>query len=131
MFRQNRCLPSAAGTVSAPSSNSLAGVSLILLEYQNAENRRRIERRLAADFVCTHEDRSPWSAILPGAGYRSDLGGDSYGHLFFANQRANKLRKADPSEIVALPTPALRQLVAALPAAAKTAIANRLRRFMR
>ena len=108
---------------------NLEGVSLILLEYQNAENRRRIRARLGDGYVCEHEDSSPWSAILPGRGYRSDLAGDEWGHLFFARRAGNTLRKVRLPESAAPRAPTLRQLLTGLPAAAGNAIRHRLRRW--
>jgi FkbM family methyltransferase len=107
---------------------SADGTSLILLEYQNAENRRRIKARLAGDFACVYEDSWPWSAILPGRGYRSDLAGDEYGHLFFANRRTNKLHRVPLPESATPHARPLRQLLAELPGAARNALRRRLRR---
>jgi FkbM family methyltransferase len=111
----------------------VSGISLILLEYQDMRNRRAIEARLGADFTCEFVDCWPWKAILPKAGYRPSLADDAYGHLFFTNRRANRLRRA--SGVVRPPgggwpvNPqrlSLRQTLAALPDAARRALASRL-----
>jgi FkbM family methyltransferase len=101
---------------------TLDGVSLIVLEYQNRENRRAIEERLHADFDRVHHDSFPWARILAGSQYRPDLRGDEYGHLMFARKQHNRLRR-DASEPPGDPT--LRQLLRGLPGAAKRAIARR------
>lgn len=106
----------------------LEKASLILLEYQNVENRRRIKLRLEPDFVCVHEDRSPWSALLPGSDYRPDLSGDYWGHLFFVNRHRNRLRQTEPLAFPIDRPPALRSLVSALPAATMRALRRRLSR---
>lgn len=110
---------------------NLEGVSLILLEYHDADNRRRIKARLGGGYVCEHEDRTPWSSILPGYGYRNDLAGDEWGHLFFALRAGNKLRKVGLPEAAAPRAPTLRQLLTGLPRAARNAIRYRLRRWSR
>jgi FkbM family methyltransferase len=116
----------------------LVDVSLILLEYQNVENRDRIQERLKLDFVLAFEDGFSWDRILPASDYRKELAGDRTGHMFFVNKRANKLRK-DPSDewMSGLPGPRaasspdlpLKGLLAALPGAAKRALERRLRRL--
>ncbi len=106
----------------------LANVSLILLEYQDEENRLSIERRLQADFECQFEDSFPWNQLLPASDYRQDLAGKTYGHLFFVNRRANRLSKlpgtsTQPGNRPVDPaTLSLPQLLAALPAAAGRAL---------
>jgi len=113
----------------------LSGVSLILLEYQDMRNRRAIEARVSADFTCEFVDCWPWRRILPATGYRASLADDAYGHLFFANRHANRLRRA--SGVVRPPGEgwpvnpqrlSLRQALAALPGSAKRTLASRLRR---
>lgn len=69
----------------------LSGTSLILLEFQNDSNRLAIKDMLQADFRLLHEDAFQWDPILSG-GYRPDLAGDHYGHLFFAARAGCKLR---------------------------------------
>jgi len=124
------------GEASILENMDLTGVSLILLEYQDLENRRSIERRLQPDFVCEFEDSFPWTRILPGTEYRKDLAGNSYGHLFFANKRTNRLRKLAGVESMqrsAWPVQpsglSLRQLLTILPGAAMRALKSRLRRL--
>jgi FkbM family methyltransferase len=106
----------------------VTAASLILLEYHSAENRRRIERKLSACFSCVHHDSSPWKPLLSRWPYHKELAGDRFGHLFFANRRANKLRKVDLEEVRAAERTPLRKLLAALPGAAAHAVGNRLRR---
>jgi FkbM family methyltransferase len=109
----------------------LEGVSAIVLEYQNASNRRAIEERLAPGFVLEHEDRFPWRPLLAGSGYRRDLRDDTYGHMFFASRKLGRLRRLggpawSPDGISNL---TLRQLLGALPGAAKKALTRRLRKL--
>jgi FkbM family methyltransferase len=106
----------------------LEGVSAVMLEYQNADNRRAIERRLAPQFVLEHEDHFPWRPLLPGSGYRRDLQDDSYGHLFFTSRQAGRLRRLGGPEWSAdgISHLTLKQLLGALPGAAKKALKRRL-----
>jgi len=113
----------------------LSTVSLILLEYQDMRNRRAIEQRLRDGFACEFVDRYPWSRLLPRAGYRADLAGDSFGHLFFSNTRANRLRRtADSVSVDGVNKPlqpgslSLRQVLAVLPGAVRRTLASRLRK---
>jgi FkbM family methyltransferase len=67
----------------------LGGVSLILLEYQTAENRDRIKTLLEGTFSVVFEDSGSWDDLLkhPEWGYHRDLAGNSYGRLFLARNR--------------------------------------------
>jgi FkbM family methyltransferase len=112
----------------------LANVSLILLEYQDEDNRRSITRCLQADFECVFQDSFPWNRILPDSDYRQDLAGNSYGHLFFVNRRGNRLSKlagadsgAPPARMVVPGEMSLPQVLAALPAAAGRAVRSMAR----
>jgi hypothetical protein len=107
----------------------LSGVSLVVLEYHSAANNRRIKARLAADFVCEHEDSAPWAPFLADPRFSRALANDHFGHLFFARKQGNKLRKVDVAALREADRVPLRKLLAALPTAARVAIANRLRRF--
>jgi FkbM family methyltransferase len=107
----------------------LSRVSLVLLEYHNAESARRIRARLDADFACDHEDSSPWDPFLVDPRFRRALSNDRFGHLFFASRRANKLRKVDLADVRAAERTPLRKLLAALPGAAAHAVGKRLRRL--
>lgn len=72
---------------------NLANVSLVLLEFQNAENRAAIEALLQDDFCLVHQDSFLWDPLLPGSRYRRDLNGNRWGHLFFASRHHNRLWK--------------------------------------
>jgi FkbM family methyltransferase len=106
----------------------LAEVSVIVLEYQNLDNRRRIEELLKVDFVREFEDGTSWDLLLPGSEYRTDLAGDRFGHMVFANKRRNRLRKIATNALFA-DGQSLRQLLAALPGATNRALVRRLRRL--
>jgi FkbM family methyltransferase len=110
----------------------LADVSLILLEYQDLDNRARIERRLEDEFVLEFEDSGSWDRILPGSEYRKSLAGNRYGHMVLANKKKNKLRKiagvagCDPDVPNTL---SLRRLLSLFPGTATRALKTRLRRL--
>lgn len=113
----------------------LSTVSLIVLEYQDMRNRRSIEKLLAADFECEFVDSFPWSRILSKTEHRPELSEDSYGHMFFVNRHSNRLRKtsaARATQAARWPVEpdklSLRQVLTAMPGAAKRTIASRLRR---
>lgn len=71
--------------------------TLILLEYQNQANRREIKCMLKDDFELVSEDEFSWDGLLPRSGYRSDLKGDKYGHLFFVRRGGEMLKFVPPS----------------------------------
>jgi FkbM family methyltransferase len=69
-------------------------VSLILLEFQNDENRRAIKKHLAGHFTLECEDCFAWADILHITPlYRRDLKDDHYGRLLFANRTSHRLRR--------------------------------------
>jgi FkbM family methyltransferase len=112
---------------------NLEQVSLILLEYQNDENRNALKERLSREFILDREDSFEWDALLPESKYRKDLSGDHYGRLFFSNRKSNKLRKVDrPQPLATLPPQdvgsevSLRKLLSALPGATKLTLRRRL-----
>jgi len=116
----------------------LIDVSMILLEYQDMGNRRRIEERLRADFTREFEDGMSWDDVLKGSEYRKDLAGNRFGHMFFATKHGNKLRKTVSDELTAgigrrretVPDNlSLKRLLAALPGVTKRALKRRLRRL--
>jgi FkbM family methyltransferase len=72
---------------------NLDHVSLILLEYQYDKNRISIMRLLKDNFTLERENRFEWKRHLPASGYRRDLQGDYFGHLFFINRKWNRLEK--------------------------------------
>ncbi len=113
---------------------NLQGVSLVLLEYQNVENRDAIKDLLSADFSLEYEDGFEWDALLPNSSYREELKGDFYGRLFFANKHQNRLRRVGPQQIAPELSPgrsmgelSLRQLLSALPSVTKAALSRRVR----
>jgi FkbM family methyltransferase len=74
----------------------LSGVSLILLEYQNDANRAAIKALLEPGFEIVREDEFTWDSLLRGSGYRRDLSGDNWGHLFLVARSQSKLRFVPP-----------------------------------
>jgi hypothetical protein len=121
------------GEASILESMDVSTVSLILLEYQDMANRRRIEQKLSGDFACEFEDAFAWREILRGTEYRPELADDYYGHLFFVNRRSSKLRKTSDARPnarshwpVAPGSLSLRQVLAVLPAAMRRAVSSRL-----
>jgi hypothetical protein len=115
----------------------LSRVSLILLEYQNIENRERIRELLRAEFNLEYEDRFAWDALLGNELYRRELRGNQYGRMFFARRDGNRLRKitddlkllksapvADPAAL------SWRQLVSALPGVTKSALQRKISRLL-
>lgn len=112
---------------------NLKGVSLILLEYQNIENRDAIKDLLREDFALEYEDSFQWSKLVPHSDYREQLRGDLFGRLFFANKHHNRLRRgalrnsaAGHFSEYATEHLSLKQIISALPAAAKRAIRRRI-----
>lgn len=71
----------------------LAGIELILLEYQDDTNRAAIKQRLADDFILEFEDAFAWDDLLDYAGYRPELAGNHYGRMFFSNRRRSRLHQ--------------------------------------
>jgi FkbM family methyltransferase len=74
----------------------LSGTELILLEYQDDENRSAIKQWLADDFVLEFEDAFAWDKLLAYAGYRRELAGNHYGRMFFSSRRRSRLRQLGP-----------------------------------
>lgn len=72
---------------------NLKKVSLILMEYQNLKNKKRIMQLLKQDFFLHYVDSLPWRELLAGSEYRSELQNDYYGHMFFVNKQVEKLGK--------------------------------------
>jgi FkbM family methyltransferase len=74
---------------------NLQEVSLILLEYHNAENRDAIKELLKNDFTLEYEETLARGNILPDSDYKQELRGNYTGKLFFASKRHNRLAKYD------------------------------------
>ncbi len=104
---------------------NLEQVSLILLEYQNKENRDSIKELLSSDFTLVHEDSMRWDDLLPNLKYKECLRGNYYGRMFFRNSNANKLKSLSPP-----PRLSLRHLLSALPKAAKNALWWRVKKLL-
>jgi FkbM family methyltransferase len=116
-------------------SMDLQGVSLILLEYQNDENRDSIKDLLKKDFSLEYEDSFEWDALLPKSRYKKELKGNHYGKLFFANKQLNRLRKIDsqpPTFILGHNANkiSLQQLLLALITATKNALKRRINKLI-
>jgi FkbM family methyltransferase len=104
---------------------NLEQVSLILIEYHEAEIRDGLKRLLGRDFEVVHEDSMKWDWILPNSEYRKTLKGDCFGRIFFHNTKTTKLRRGAPLP----PRPwSLRTLLSALPKAARDAFWLRMKR---
>jgi FkbM family methyltransferase len=115
---------------------NLDQVSLILLEYQNRQNRDRIVYSLNDYFRVEREHSFPWDPLLPKSSYRKDLKGNAYGTLILVNTRQNRLLKAGMPTVATERTltygmsePSLRQILKALPRATKNALQRRLRNY--
>lgn len=75
----------------------LSQASLLLVEFQNDANLRRIKDAVAADFALLHERAEPWAAILHADGFRPDLAGDHYGVAYFLRRGQTRLWRPDPA----------------------------------
>jgi FkbM family methyltransferase len=76
----------------------LSRTSLLMVEYQNDENRDLIKRKLASEqFAIEYEDEFAWSNILKDAHYRGELDGDHYGLMFFSRPGSTRLLRRAPS----------------------------------
>jgi FkbM family methyltransferase len=109
----------------------LDDVSLIVVEYQNDENRRQIKERLEPQFRLEYEDEVPWLRLLArNDAYDRDLRNDHFGHLFFVSRNTNRLRKrTDWPPTAESPLDArsfgARKLLAALPSAVYRSLRRR------
>jgi|GEM_PF-835626 len=115
----------------------LEHVSLILLEFQDDENKEAIKELLDKEFILEREDSFEWDTLLTKSGYKKDLTGNHFGRLFFTNKQANKLRKLDTRSLVTTRhadnsggSLTLRNLLSALPGATKIALQKRLGRLL-
>ena len=71
----------------------LSATSLVLLEFQHARNRARMQSRLeAANFESVIDEACPWDPILDYLDYRADLKGDVYGRMFYRRRGQTRLR---------------------------------------
>ncbi len=68
-------------------------ISLLLMEYQNIKNKKRILKHLSSNFTLEYEDTLPWKSLLPGSQYRASLENDYYGHLFMVNKNVGRMKK--------------------------------------
>jgi hypothetical protein len=75
----------------------LERVSLLLLEYQNVDNRRRILEATRGRFEIVRHDAHPWSALLGNRDYRPELQGDEYGTIVLSRVRGGRLRRGAPA----------------------------------
>lgn len=115
----------------------LTGVSLILLEYQNAAARDKIQSALQDDFVVEYEDRFAWDALLQiNPQYSRQLEGDEYGRLFLVNKNQSRLQKftTAPSALQIQPATgtddlSFLTLLAALPRTGYRAVSRRVQRI--
>ena len=85
----SRSTPKARKPRSSPISTSRK-TSLVLLEYQNDSNRAQIKALLEPRFELLLEEEFRWDPLLR-YGYKPELAGDHYGHLFFAAKEGCKL----------------------------------------
>jgi FkbM family methyltransferase len=75
----------------------LSATSLVLIEFQNRRNRKRIQETLAAaQFAAILDEECPWDPILDYLDYRQDLKGDIYGRMFYARRGQTRLRHNPP-----------------------------------
>jgi FkbM family methyltransferase len=94
---------------------NLDSIALLLIEYQNLENRRGVVQA-AEQFEIVREVSSPWRKLLDVAPYRPELDGDRYGTIVLAHRRMQLRRAALPDPI------GLKELLRQLPSLVKQAI---------
>ena len=74
----------------------LSRTSLVLAEFQNANNRAAMQAVLARDFTVVLDEACPWDPILDYLDYRADLKGDVYGRMFYVRRGMTRLVHRPP-----------------------------------
>lgn len=73
----------------------LTQTSLVLVEFQNASGRQKMQKTLTnAGFLAVHDVACSWDPILDYRDYRSDLLGNVYGHMFYERRGQTRLTRS-------------------------------------